>query len=74
MMGINALTVRRLADRRRKEQIRQVMAKTITKPVRWVLCWGKWTIEQDNGNGKMSILLKTGPQRWRIKTVTCGIQ
>lgn len=40
-MAINALTVRRLADRRRSEQIREVMAKTITKPVRWVLCWGK---------------------------------
>lgn len=40
-MGINALTARRLADQRRKEQIRQVMTKTITKPVRWVLCWGK---------------------------------
>ena len=40
-MGINALTARRLADQRRKEQIRQVMTKTITKPVQWVLCWGK---------------------------------
>jgi len=40
-MGINALTARRLADQRRKEQIRQAMNKTITKPVQWVLCWGK---------------------------------
>lgn len=40
-MGINALTARRLADQRRSEQIRQVMNRTITKPVRWVLCWGK---------------------------------
>lgn len=40
-MGINALTARRLADQRRKEQIRHVMTKTITKPVQWVLCWGK---------------------------------
>ena len=40
-MAINALTVRRMADRRRSEQIRVVMTKTITKPVRWVLCWGK---------------------------------
>ena len=40
-MGINALTARRLADQRRREQIRQVMNKTITRPVQWVLCWGK---------------------------------
>ena len=40
-MGINAITARRLADHRRKEQIRQVMARNITKPVRWVLCWGR---------------------------------
>lgn len=32
-MGINALTARRLADQRRKEQIKQVMKKTITCPV-----------------------------------------
>ena len=40
-MGINAITARRLADHRRKEQIRQVMARNIIKPVRWVLCWGR---------------------------------
>lgn len=40
-MGINALTAHRLADQRRKEQIRQAMTKTITKPVQWVLCLGK---------------------------------
>ena len=40
-MGINALTARKLADKRRSEQIRQVMNRNITKPVRWVLCWGK---------------------------------
>ena len=40
-MGINALTARKLADKHRREQIQQTMAKTITKPVRWVLCWGK---------------------------------
>lgn len=40
-MGINALTARKLADKRRSEQIQQVMNRTITKPVRWVLCWGK---------------------------------
>ena len=40
-MAINALTVRRLADQRRREQIRQAMNRTITKPVRWVLCLGK---------------------------------
>lgn len=32
-MGINALTARRLSDRRRREQITQVLKKTITTPV-----------------------------------------
>lgn len=40
-MGINALTARKLADKRRSELIRQTMTRTITKPVRWVLCWGR---------------------------------
>lgn len=40
-MGINALTARRLADKRRREQIRNVLQKTTVIPVRWVLCWGK---------------------------------
>lgn len=40
-MAINAITARRLADQRRREQIRQVMAKPSIKPVRWVLCWGR---------------------------------
>lgn len=40
-MGINALTARRLADQRRREQIRKVMQKPEIIPVRWVLCWGK---------------------------------
>ena len=40
-MGINALTARRLADQRRKQQIREVMKKTTNVHVRWVLCWGK---------------------------------
>ena len=40
-MGINALTARKLADKHRREQIQQTMTRTITKPVRWVLCWGK---------------------------------
>lgn len=40
-MGINALTARKLADRHRREQIQQTMTRTITKPVRWVLCWGR---------------------------------
>lgn len=40
-MAINAITARRLADQRRREQIRQVMARTSIKPVRWVLCWGR---------------------------------
>lgn len=40
-MGINALTARKLADKHRREQIQRTMSKTITKPVRWVLCWGK---------------------------------
>lgn len=40
-MAINALTARRLADRRRSEQIRQIKNRPIILPVRWVLCWGK---------------------------------
>lgn len=40
-MGINALTARKLADKHRREQIQQTMSRVITKPVRWVLCWGK---------------------------------
>lgn len=40
-MAINALTVRRLADKRRREQIRNVLQKNTIIPVRWVLCWGK---------------------------------
>ena len=40
-MAINALTVRRLADQRQKQQIRDVMQKPTIIPVRWVLCWGK---------------------------------
>lgn len=40
-MAINAITARRLADQRRREQIRQVMARPSIKPVRWVLCWGR---------------------------------
>ena len=40
-MGINALTARKLADKHRREQIQQTMSRTITKPVRWVLCWGR---------------------------------
>ena len=40
-MGINALTVRKLADKHRRELIQQTINRTITKPVRWVLCWGK---------------------------------
>lgn len=40
-MGINALTARRLADRRRREQIQKIMNRPITLPVRWVLCWGR---------------------------------
>lgn len=40
-MAINALTARKLADRRRREQIQQLMKRPIILPVRWVLCWGK---------------------------------
>lgn len=40
-MGINALTARRLADQRRKKQIREVMQKNVNIPVCWVLCLGK---------------------------------
>lgn len=40
-MGINALTARRLADKRRREQIQKVLQKNTVIPVRWVLCWGK---------------------------------
>lgn len=40
-MAINALKVRRLANQHRSKQNMEVMARTITKPVRWVLCWGK---------------------------------
>ena len=40
-MGINALTARKLADKHRREQIQQTMTRAITKPVRWVLCWGR---------------------------------
>ena len=40
-MGINTLTIRKLANQRRSKQIQEVMSRTITKPVRWVLCLGK---------------------------------
>lgn len=40
-MAINALTARKLADRRRGEQIQQIMKRPIILQVRWVLCWGK---------------------------------
>lgn len=47
-MGINALTARKLAEKHRREQIQQTMSRTIIKPVRWVLCWGK--IDYRTGN------------------------
>lgn len=40
-MGINALTARRLAGQRRKQQIMEVTQKNVNIPVCWVLCWGK---------------------------------
>lgn len=74
-MGLNRTTLNRLADRRRKEQIRQVMAKTITKPVRWVLCWGKmdyrtgqweWKNEHSFENRTAALANKNSFLRWPL--------
>ena len=74
-MGINALTARKLADKHRREQIQQTMAKTITKPVRWVLCWGKinyrtgvweWKNEHSFKNRTAAIANKNSYMRYPI--------
>lgn len=74
-MSIHAVTIHHLADQRRKEQIRQVMAKTITKPVRWVLCWGKmdyrtgtweWKNEHSFENRTAALANKNSFLRWPL--------
>lgn len=74
-MGINALTARRLADKRRREQIRKVMQKPEIIPVRWVLCWGKidyrsgiweWKNEHSFDNRSAAIANKNSFMRYPV--------
>lgn len=74
-MGINALTARRLADKRRREQIRNVLQKNTIIPVRWVLCWGKidyrsgiweWKNEHSFENRSAAIANKNSFMRYPV--------
>lgn len=77
-MGINALTARRLADQRRKEQIREAMKRTITVPVYYEVRSGiidyrsgKW-IREDNPYASLKKGNALQEFRYRCKHPTEG--